>query len=467
MYAQRSRNKLENEGKNEFIIDEFLGSKHSTVDITKIKVSSKLWPRESLNKESITRYMEYYEKGEGLPPITINKQKMLVDGRHRLEALKKIGRKAAQAQIIDLPETEIYKKAILSNRKHGTPFTKGDRDEQIWTLRHEMELTLKETADLVGLSESGVSRIYNKQLRLRNLSSQDSKDQRKKVDTKEIIERINQGSKQIDIAKDFGISVSRVSQIKSGLNDKQIIILMEGKPLILLFNRLFQGIKGLAEFVFYQDFLFTSIRDEKISKVNCYSKDYFPHYNIEKEFTWTTSHAILEPFKFLSKYSGDTVKMMLNVSKKGTNISFHSENFGSYQNNGDTEFYSETPALPNALNKLDGKGKLLNSSSTVTFTSKPLEGLPKSEKYHLTLGEKLIVEGISIKGWKFRKEIPTSDFSGEPINVTVDGDFKEYINHRLNEKYTFCIEKKSNLLLINTHEDRCWSTLVMSLLDNY
>ena len=190
------------------------------MNLNDIVVKMEYFPRINLDEETVARYMELYELGEVLPPIVVQKEKhILIDGFHRLEAQKRLGWTEIGVEFIDIPEDKIYLTSIRLNRKHGRAFSIEDRNEQIRRLRFENDppLTYEEIGKEVLLSTSRVGEICRGMEFNINGTIIPNVDGRRSItpdETEEIQDRLEAGEPPSEIAKDYPVSVSRVSQLK-------------------------------------------------------------------------------------------------------------------------------------------------------------------------------------------------------------------------------------------------------------
>ena len=121
------------------------------VEISEIKKKRDVFPRVRLNEDAIERYMTLYEQGK-TKALTVQKgTKVLIDGFHRLEALKRLGKEYVGVEDRDLPDSELLVEAYLMNKGHGVPITREERNNLIIKLRFDQERTLEEIAKTVDL----------------------------------------------------------------------------------------------------------------------------------------------------------------------------------------------------------------------------------------------------------------------------------------------------------------------------
>jgi len=163
--------------------------------------------RESQSDEAIGRYMEKYEAGNSKPILLkeINrKEYILIDGHHRIEAIRRLKRRKIEADIIDIEDKEIYSKAVEENLKHGISLTK-DEEEQILINLIEDGKTQEEVAKVFNINQPAIAKrikkIKNLDLFLRN-----------KIKLSTINELLS-GKQGVEVAKLYDITKGRVSQI--------------------------------------------------------------------------------------------------------------------------------------------------------------------------------------------------------------------------------------------------------------
>ncbi len=94
------------------------------VPIESIVIDNELYPRVSTNWMTIYKYSQAMNAGAKFPPIILAKFKgknILVDGRHRMEAVKTLKKKNILAQVhIGWDKKKIFEEAIKTNIGHGT-----------------------------------------------------------------------------------------------------------------------------------------------------------------------------------------------------------------------------------------------------------------------------------------------------------------------------------------------------------
>ena len=170
--------------------------------IVKIKIADIKIPEEycrmNIDLDTVEVYEEILDK---LPPIVVNKNMLLIDGHHTLWAEKEKGTIEVDAEVLDIPDDKVFEESIRRNVKHGKNLTKEDRKKSAVILCQK-GVDLNQIAELLAISYSSVVK-YTEDLR--------SKEQRERDAT--IIEMVNEGKTQEEVAKVFGLDRSRIGQI--------------------------------------------------------------------------------------------------------------------------------------------------------------------------------------------------------------------------------------------------------------
>jgi len=95
------------------------------INIDQIVFCKELYPRDELDNENVNAYRDAIEK---LPPITLSKDNILIDGYHRLTAHRLEGYTEIEAEILDITDKkEILIEAIRRNTTHGKQLTKKEK----------------------------------------------------------------------------------------------------------------------------------------------------------------------------------------------------------------------------------------------------------------------------------------------------------------------------------------------------
>jgi len=88
-----------------------------------------------LNQDHVLHLAELYESGVELPPVLVTRTGILVDGRHRVEALDMLGRKAVPVNYSDeTEEAELVFRAMRANVGGSLPPSRADINHTIRVL---------------------------------------------------------------------------------------------------------------------------------------------------------------------------------------------------------------------------------------------------------------------------------------------------------------------------------------------
>lgn len=212
--------------------------------IKDIVVKMEYYPRIGLDEETVARYQELYKMGVSLPPITIQKKGHIpIDGLHRLEAQDRLGREEIAVVFEDILESEIYLRSIRINRPHGKAFSREDTKKQIRHLRFETtpSLTHKEIGKEVLLSTSRVGEICREIWKKMesdfkindtiNAKIIDGRSNLTPKENREIQVRLDAGESTSDVAADYPVGESRISQKRKESRIPKPYKISKSKPL--------------------------------------------------------------------------------------------------------------------------------------------------------------------------------------------------------------------------------------------
>lgn len=175
------------------------------INIDEIRFLKELYPRFELDNETVNTYRNAIDK---LPPITISKSKVLIDGYHRLTAFRLEGEKEIDVEIFDSEnEDEIFIEAIKANISHGKQLNIKEKKELSRTLYKKLvslngasKTKGKEIADILSVSEGSIS-----------IWLRDVIEVEKEIETKEILELYLNCYSQEEIAEIKGVSEGTVT----------------------------------------------------------------------------------------------------------------------------------------------------------------------------------------------------------------------------------------------------------------
>lgn len=129
------------------------------IKIKDIEIPENLYPRNSINAMAIEEYAEAMKRGVKFPPIVVaqkefdqNKKFILIDGRHRIEAVEMNGGDHIQAQVYKgLSDKDIYLMSIDLNSKHGIRLTRNDKLMKVIPRLEKMKVDVVKISQLTGI----------------------------------------------------------------------------------------------------------------------------------------------------------------------------------------------------------------------------------------------------------------------------------------------------------------------------
>ena len=147
------------------------------MNILKIKIEDlntrDLQTRAALNEDTVSDYAEAMERGDKFPAVTVftdGAEYYLADGFHRVEALRRIGKKAVMAELQDGDYKAALLYALKANSTHGLRRTNADKRhalEMAWNAREHLfggEPSQNLLADTCGISRQTVVRFLSAQV---------------------------------------------------------------------------------------------------------------------------------------------------------------------------------------------------------------------------------------------------------------------------------------------------------------
>ena len=127
-----------------------------------------LQTRAALNEDTVADYAEAMERGDKFPAVTVftdGAEYYLADGFHRVEALRRIGKKAVVAELREGDYKAALLHALKANSTHGLRRTNADKRhalEMAWNAREALfggEPSQNLLADTCGISRKTVERF--------------------------------------------------------------------------------------------------------------------------------------------------------------------------------------------------------------------------------------------------------------------------------------------------------------------
>jgi hypothetical protein len=178
------------------------------VKIDEIRFDKESYPRDGFDNETVNSYMLNLDK---LPPIVVTKDKILVDGYHRLLAHRLAGSAEIEVEVVDVPQDQILLEATRRNSLHGKQLTRAEKQRLARHFYKSNHLTLSEISNVLAVSQGTLSNW------LKDLINQEKEELKK-----QIIDLYLQCYTQEEIANKVGISQGRVAQIISKFKTEKI-----------------------------------------------------------------------------------------------------------------------------------------------------------------------------------------------------------------------------------------------------
>lgn len=169
------------------------------MNVEDVKFLKDYYPRQEFDNETVNRYR--MNIGD-LPPIIVTKDKILVDGYHRLLAYKVERLEKIKVEVLDIPANRVLWEATRLNAKHGFQLCIEDKKRLARLFKQNNHCSLNEIAEVLAVAESTLSNW------LHELIIQE-KDQQKQ----EIIRLYLQCLTQDEITSKTRLTQGRISQI--------------------------------------------------------------------------------------------------------------------------------------------------------------------------------------------------------------------------------------------------------------
>jgi hypothetical protein len=141
--------------------------KTQILKIKDIIQDKELYPRINHNWITVYDYSQSIKAGAKFPPITValfNNKYYLIDGKHRIEAIKVLKIKYIKAEIIKgLSKKQIYEEAVKRNVIHGRVFSPYEKRNIILRLR-EMKYDMKLISKIIMIPPESLEKFTYKKI---------------------------------------------------------------------------------------------------------------------------------------------------------------------------------------------------------------------------------------------------------------------------------------------------------------
>ena len=179
-------------------------------------------PRQvKLDDEHVLALMEVADQ---LPPVLVSSRTSnVIDGAHRLEAFRRLGRREIRAVMFNGPDNEAMALAVRANVTHGKPLNRMERQAAAATLLRQLpERSDRWLAGVCGLSHTTIARV-RKALGVVNQAARKGRDGRERpVDPERgrqaVMDAINDkpSSSRRELAEAAGVSLSTAQRVAAG-----------------------------------------------------------------------------------------------------------------------------------------------------------------------------------------------------------------------------------------------------------
>ena len=101
--------------------------------------------RREIDPSLVERYLEKYENGVELPPLDVQKDTyVLINGYHRYQALKTLGREQVKVKVWEVNDADLLYLAYRLNNEQGQTVNSNARNTLIWRARYSDKKSQKE-----------------------------------------------------------------------------------------------------------------------------------------------------------------------------------------------------------------------------------------------------------------------------------------------------------------------------------
>ncbi len=140
---------------------------NKTVNLKDITFDESLYPRSVCDWQTTYDYLESMKTGAKFPPIDVamwNNKLVLVDGKHRIEALKRLKKKKVNARVhTNWSREKIFKEAVRANIAHGRGLSPYEK-RKIAVKLMEMKCSKSEVSGLIQVPQERLTNFVGKNL---------------------------------------------------------------------------------------------------------------------------------------------------------------------------------------------------------------------------------------------------------------------------------------------------------------
>lgn len=146
-----------------------------------------------------------------LPPIVVNIDHYVVDGWHRIQAAKTLGRDKIRCYIIDeVDEVMLFRIAVSMNTRHGFALTYWERRDALFKMWEDGERDMKVLCSAVGIGRASAYKMLEDKRNVEQAKLRFS-----------VLSLNRQGKTQKEIAEETGVSQSTVSRLLKEMKDTE------------------------------------------------------------------------------------------------------------------------------------------------------------------------------------------------------------------------------------------------------
>ena len=177
------------------------------LEINSIYVPWDLFPRvvTGVVEDKVKEYADMIESGVEFDPILVwdkGGEYWVIDGVHRLEAHKRVGRSTIKAELISCKdEIDCQIKAIQANLKHGLSIKKEEKISLVQKFYYHRGISVEELSKIFGISEKTIYRWIGDIIR-----------QKKEELKEQALQLRTQGFTQEAVAKMLGVDQATISR---------------------------------------------------------------------------------------------------------------------------------------------------------------------------------------------------------------------------------------------------------------